>query len=44
MATKAKQAKGLKKPIKWVGFIALAIFIYFAAIFFIPNIFPLTDE
>jgi len=44
MATKAKQSKGLKKPIKWVGFIALAIFIYFAAIFFIPNIFPRTDE
>jgi len=44
MTTKAKQSKGLKKPIKWVGYIALAIFSYFAAIFFIPNIFPRSDE
>ncbi|MDD4972068.1 MAG: endolytic transglycosylase MltG [Paludibacter sp.] len=40
MTAKAKQSKGLNKPIKWIGFIALAGFVYFAAIFFVPNIFP----
>jgi len=44
MATKAKKSKGLKKPVKWIGFIALAIFLYFAGIFFVPNIFPNSDE
>jgi UPF0755 protein len=44
MTTKAKKPKGLKKPIKWIGLIALAIFLYFTGIFFVPNIFPNTGE
>jgi UPF0755 protein len=43
-AKKAKQSKGIKKPIKWIGSIAFIIFLYFTAIFFIPNIFPRTHE
>ena len=42
--TKTKKRKGLNKPIKWVGYLAVAIFIYFAAIFFVPNIFPRSSE
>jgi UPF0755 protein len=44
MTTKIKKSKGLSKPVKWLGYVALAIFLYFAAIFFMPNIFPKTDE
>lgn len=47
MATKknnAKNPKGLKKTIKWVVYTGLVIFIYFIAIFFVPNIFPKTEE
>jgi len=47
MAIKAKQnkkSKGLSKPIKWIGYVVLAIFIYFVAIFFVPNIFPTNKE
>ena len=44
MTNKSKKSKGLKKPIKWIGFILLAIFLYFAAIFFVPNIFPNNKE
>jgi len=47
MATKKKQtkkSKGLSKPIKWIGSVVLAIFIYFVAIFFVPNIFPTQKE
>jgi len=47
MTTKTKQtkrSKELKKPMKWVGYVVLAIFLYFAAIFFIPNIFPNSKE
>lgn len=44
MKTKTKQSKGLKQPIKWIVYIGLAIFLYFTALFIIPNIFPKTDE
>jgi len=44
MAKKTTKSKGLNKPIKWIGFVILAIFLYFAGIFFVPNIFPHSDE
>ena len=47
MTTKTKQtkkSKGLNKPVKWAGYLAVAIFIYFAGIFFVPNIFPKSTE
>jgi len=39
-----KQIKALKKPIKWLIYAALAIFIYFAYILFAPNILPRNKE
>ena len=41
---KPKQAKNLNKYIKWTGYLAIGIFIYFAYILFMPNIFPKTEE
>ena len=38
------QSKGLNKPTKWIGYVIIAILLYFVAIFFVPNIFPKTDE
>ena len=44
MTTKAKKTKGLKKPIKWIGLAVSVIFLYFIAIFFVPNVFPYSKE
>lgn len=47
MSTKkksTKKLKGMNKPVKWIVYIGLAVFIYFSAIFFVPNIFPKADE
>jgi len=44
MSSKTKQAKKLTKPIQWVASIVFVIFIYFVAIFFVPNIFPKSQE
>ena len=44
MTTKTKQSNGRKKPIKWVAYLVLAVLLYLAAIFFVPNIFPKTEE
>jgi len=44
MKSKAKQSKGLNKPIKWVVAIGLVIFLYFCGLFFVPNIFPRNEE
>lgn len=39
-----KKAKALSKPIKWIGYAVLAIFIYFVYILFAPNILPRTEK
>ena len=47
MTTKTKQkkqTKGHSKPIKWIGYAVLVIFLYFVAVFFAPNIFPTKNQ
>ncbi|MDR3652491.1 MAG: endolytic transglycosylase MltG [Paludibacter sp.] len=39
-----KQNKAMNKPVKWLIYACLAIFLYFAYILFAPNIFPRSHE
>lgn len=41
---KSKQTKNLNKYLKWAGYLAISIFVYFTYILFMPNIFPKTEE